>query len=98
MKLSNIKLYGIFALGRFIKGNVEADKKYLKILFKHIMKKKCNFENPKTYSEKIQWLKLYDRNPLYTQLVDKYNVRSFIKDKIGEDHLIKCLTDYHQQN
>ena len=91
MKLSNIKLYGIFALGRLLKGDVEIDKKYLKILFKYLMKKECNLDNPKSYSEKLQWLKLYDRNPLYTNLVDKYNVREFIKNKIGEEYLIKCL-------
>lgn len=67
MKLSEWKLYSIYALGHILQGSPEADKKYLKILFKYLMGKECNFDNPQTYSEKLQWLKIYDRNPLYTQ-------------------------------
>lgn len=55
------------------------------------MGKDCNFDNPQSYSEKLQWLKVYDRNPLYTQLVDKYGVRKFIAERIGEEYLIPCL-------
>lgn len=67
MKLSEWKLYSIYALGHILQGSPEADEKYLKILFKYLMGKECNFDNPQTYSEKLQWLKIYDRNPLYTQ-------------------------------
>ena len=91
MKLSEWKLYSIYALGHILQGSPEADKKYLKILFKYLMGKECNFDNPQTYSEKLQWLKIYDRNPLYTQLVDKYEVRKFIEERIGSEHLIPCL-------
>lgn len=91
MKLSEWKLYTIFAIGRFMRGSIEKDKKYLKMVFKHLMGRECDFDNPKTYSEKLQWLKVYDRNPLYTKLVDKYEVRSFITEKIGEEYLIPCL-------
>ena len=91
MKLSEWKLYSIYALGHILQGSPEADKKYLKILFKYLMGKECNFDNPQTYSEKLQWLKIYDRNPLYTQLVDKYEVRKFIEERIGREHLIPCL-------
>lgn len=91
MKLSEWKLYSIYALGHILQGSPEADEKYLKILFKYLMGKECNFDNPQTYSEKLQWLKIYDRNPLYTQLVDKYEVRKFIEERIGSEHLIPCL-------
>ena len=74
-----------------MQGSPEKDKKYLKILFKYLMGKDCNFDNPQSYSEKLQWLKVYDRNPLYTQLVDKYGVRKFIAERIGEEYLIPCL-------
>lgn len=67
------------------------DKLYLTILFKRITGEKLNLKNPKTYNEKIQWLKLYNRNPLYTQLVDKYAVREYIKEKIGEKYLIPLV-------
>ena len=91
MKLSEWKLYSIYALGHILQGSPEADKKYLKILYKYLMGKECNFDNPQTYSEKLQWLKIYDRNPLYTQLVDKYEVRKYVEERIGKEHLIPCL-------
>lgn len=47
-----------------------------------------DLENPKTYNEKIQWLKLHDSTPIKTQLADKYLVRDWVKDKIGEQYLI----------
>lgn len=49
--------------------------------------------NPQTFNEKLQWLKLYDRNPLYTKLVDKYEVRSYIREKLGEEYLIPLVGD-----
>lgn len=50
-----------------------------------------NLENPKTFNEKIQWLKLYDSTPLKTKLADKYQVREWVKEKIGEEYLIPLL-------
>ena len=44
-------------------------------------------ETPRTFNEKIQWLKLYDRQPLYTKLADKYAVRQYVNDKIGPEYL-----------
>jgi len=67
------------------------DKKFLETKFKIQMGKKLNLDNPKTFNEKLQWLKLYDRNPLYTTLVDKYAVRQYIKDTIGEEYLIPLV-------
>ena len=64
------------------------DKLYIKIYYKAVFKKNLNLEEPKTFNEKLQWLKFNDRNPLYTQLVDKYEVRKFIKEKIGEEYLV----------
>jgi hypothetical protein len=50
-----------------------------------------NLKNPKTFNEKLQWIKLYDRKPLYTQLADKYEVRKFITETIGEKYLVPLL-------
>lgn len=50
-----------------------------------------NLTNPRTANEKIQWLKLYDATPLKTRLADKYLVREWVKEKIGEEHLIPLL-------
>ena len=60
------------------------------------MDKNLDMENPITFNEKLQWLKLYDRNPLYTQLVDKYEVRKYISNIIGERYLIPLLGVYEK--
>src|SRR5690554_6027088 len=67
------------------------DKYYLKILYYGRMRKKLNLNNPKTFNEKLQWLKLYDRNPQYTELSDKFEVRKFISANIGDEYLIPLL-------
>ena len=53
-----------------------------------------NIENPRTFNEKIQWLKLYDSTPIKTKLADKYLVREWVKEKIGEKYLIPLLGVY----
>lgn len=67
------------------------DKSYLKLTFKYRMGYKLDLENPKTYSEKLQWLKLYDRNPDYTHMVDKYEVKSRVSKLVGEQYVAKTL-------
>jgi len=67
------------------------DKEFLEKKFALEMGKKLDLDNPQTFNEKLQWLKLYDRKPLYTTLADKYAVRQYIKDKIGEEYLIPLV-------
>ena len=67
------------------------DEKYLKKMCDVRLGYKLNLENPKTFNEKLQWLKLYDRKPKYTMMVDKYAVRKYIADTIGEEYLIPLL-------
>lgn len=67
------------------------DKTYLSILCRGSLGYKVDFEQPRTVNEKLQWLKLHDRKALYTQLVDKYEVRKFVAEKIGDEHLIPLL-------
>ena len=71
------------------------NKKYYPVILKRMYKKrtgkKLNLENPVTFNEKIQWSKLYDVTPLKTQLADKYLVREWVKEKIGEEYLIPLL-------
>lgn len=67
------------------------DQKYLEKVYRARMGRTLNLENPQLFSEKLQWLKLYDHNPLYTQLVDKYRVREYITEKIGEEYLFPLL-------
>lgn len=67
------------------------DKPFLKIRYWALMGKRLNLKNPKTFNEKLQWLKLYDRKPEYTKMVDKYKVREYIRETIGEEYLIPLL-------
>lgn len=64
---------------------------FVKLLYKSRMGRKLYLDNPKTMNEKLQWLKLYDRNPLYPNLVDKYEVRSYIRQNIGDQYLVPLL-------
>ena len=66
----------------------------LENFYKKIMHKPLNLNNPQTFNEKIQWLKLYDSTPIKTQLADKYLVRDWVKEKIGEKYLIPLLGVY----
>lgn len=68
------------------------DKIYLGFVYKTRFGYWPSFKHPKTFNEKIQCLKLYDHNPLYTVCADKYLVRNYVKDKIGEQYLVKL---YH---
>jgi hypothetical protein len=68
-----------------------SDESYLKRKYRAFFRKELNLENPQTFNEKIQWLKLYDRKPEYTVMVDKYRVREYIAQKIGEEYLIPLL-------
>ena len=70
------------------------DDLFLKINYKVMLGKKLNLDNPKTYNEKLQWLKLHDRKDDYTKLVDKYEVKDYISKKIGEEYIIPTLEVY----
>ena len=74
---------------------VLSDKTYLKLRYFASFKKRLNLDNPKTFNEKLQWLKLYDRNPIYTNMVDKYEVKKYIAEKIGEEYIIPTIGIYN---
>ncbi len=65
-----------------------SDEEWLKKAFRLYMKKELNLDDPKTYCEKLQWLKLYDRNPAYNKMVDKYEVKKYVDSVLGEGHTI----------
>jgi len=67
------------------------DKIYLKIAFKLETGYNINFKHPRTYNEKLNWLKLYDRKEEYKNYADKYLVRNVVKDRIGETYLIPLI-------
>ncbi len=70
------------------------DKYYIILLFKERMKCKLNLNNPQTFNEKLQWLKLYDRKDIYTTMVDKYEAKNYVADIIGENYIIPTLGIY----
>ena len=67
------------------------DKMFLQIYYFARFKKFINFKNPKTYNEKINWLKLNDRKKIYTSLVDKYDVKEKVAKVIGNEYIIPTL-------
>lgn len=67
------------------------DKLLLKVEYKLRIGKKLNLESPKYFTEKLQWLKLYDRKDIYTQMVDKYHAKQFLAEKIGEQYVVPTL-------
>ena len=67
------------------------DKQFLQLKYRLKMKKKLDLKNPKTFNEKIQWLKLYDRKPEYSTMVDKYEAKKYVADIIGEEYIIPTL-------
>ena len=68
-----------------------SDERFLKASFRYSMDQELDLNNPKTFNQKLQWLKLYDRRPLYTQMVDKYAVRELIAEKIGDQYSIPLV-------
>lgn len=87
LKKLNAKLYYL----KCKKLNELSYPKELKKWYKRRTGQELDLNNPKSYNEKLQWIKLYDRDPLKTKLADKYLVREWVKEKIGEHYLIPLL-------
>ncbi len=82
-------VYGILKKLKFLPPSF-----YVKIYYEYYTGKKLNLENPVEFNEKIQWLKVYYQPPILTKLVDKYEVRSFVEEKIGAQYLNDLLKVY----
>lgn len=67
------------------------DRAYLEMMFRTLLHQNLDLDNPRTFNEKLQWLKLYDRNPEYTTMVDKYEAKKYVADIIGEEYIIPTL-------
>lgn len=67
------------------------DVRYIKIVYFLLFGRRLNLRNPKFFNEKLQWLKLYNRRPEYTQMVDKYGVKDYVSKIIGKEHVIPTL-------
>lgn len=67
------------------------DEPYLKLVYRGQMGKKLDLKHPQTFSEKLQWLKLYNRDPLFHNLVDKHEVKQYVANRIGAKYIIPTL-------
>lgn len=76
--------------------SVILDRIYLRSLFKKTFGYELDLNNPSTFNEKLNWLKLYNRNSLYTKLVDKYKVKDFVAKRIGEEYVIPLINVYRK--
>lgn len=91
--MKRIKLY-IYQLEdkiRYFSRRFANPVKIVSQVFKERMGYELNLENPQTYNEKLQWMKLYYHNPLYTTLVDKYAVKQYVEERIGKEFLIPTI-------
>lgn len=70
---------------------IHNDELYLKIVYFCKYRKRLNIKNPRTFTEKLQWLKLHDRNPLYTIMADKVLAKDYVAKKIGDECIIPTI-------
>lgn len=70
---------------------VLSDKAFLKMKYKLIFNKSLDLKNPTSYNEKLQWLKLYNRDDRYTVMVDKYASKKYVEEKVGVDYVVRCV-------
>ena len=79
----------------FVRPEHISDRLYLKYQFHYVFGRKLDLKKPRSFNEKLQWLKLYDRYPLYTTLVDKYSVKEWVAKLIGKQYVIPTLAVYN---
>lgn len=88
--LTSPRYMGSVLLHRFDR-LIKNDALYLKMEYYFQTGRRLNLNNPKSYNEKLQWLKIHDRKPEYTQMVDKAGVKDYIAKTIGEQYVIPTL-------
>lgn len=76
-------------------GKFYSDESYLRHVFKLHKGYDLNLDNPQTFSEKLQWLKLYNRNPDYVKMVDKIEAKKYVASIIGEEYVVPTLATYN---
>lgn len=86
----NPRSIGLALLCRVAK-YISNDRLYLKIRYFLELGQRLDLDNPKTFNEKLNWLKLYNRKPEYTMMVDKYAVKEYVANKIGKEYVIPTL-------
>lgn len=93
-KISSCIIHFIQFVGERYKIQLLPDELYLKMLYRHKIGQTLNLTNPLTFNEKIQWLKLYDRQNKYSIMADKFAVKSYANLILGEDFTIPTIGVY----
>lgn len=96
-KVNKILKDPYYVIGRFLMKNypkLMSDKFFIKVLWKQSIGTKLNLDNPTTFNEKLQWLKLNNRDALLINLVDKNTAKRWVADRIGNEHVIPTLGVY----
>lgn len=70
--------------------HILGDKAYIKLYFKEKVGYPINLDKPETFNEKLNWLKLYDRSPIYSMMADKYEVKRIVRERAGEEFVVPC--------
>lgn len=83
-----MRLKALIKSGLYSTRHVLSERAYLRLLFMAHMRQRLDLVKPTTFNAKLQWLKLYDLNPLYTTLVDKIEVKKWVADRIGSEYII----------
>lgn len=89
--INNVISGRLFLIWRTLSVIIPSDRLFLKIYYRLAMHEKLDLKNPETFTQKIQWLKLHNTDPIYSQMVDKFEVRKIITKKLGEAFLIPLL-------
>lgn len=82
----SLRKFLVFGVGRLI-----PDKLWIQIKYFQWFKKLPDLKNPKTFNEKLNWLKLYDRRPEYTTMVDKYDAKKYVSNRVGAKYVISVV-------
>lgn len=96
MKIKNFKISKLFNYRLLLDiiitntSRLFSDKFYLKIIYHLRFNKKLNFNNPKGFNEKLNWMKINFRNPLFTMMADKYWVKHYVAKQIGLKYIVPC--------
>ncbi|MBP5398133.1 MAG: hypothetical protein J6Y32_05865 [Bacteroidales bacterium] len=81
----------VLKLAAFHPLKLVSDKTFLKVCYQRIFHRPLNLKHPETFNEKLQWMKLYDRDPRYTAFSDKFRAKELVAERIGQEHIIPTL-------
>lgn len=91
MEIKNHRILSFLESVEYLKRHFVNPEKYIPHLFKKRVGYELNLQNPRSFNEKMQWLKLFYYNPLYSKLVDKYEVKQYVSNTIGEEYIIPTI-------